>query len=420
MALDQSKEMLETMVSAHAAYRASTLNLIASENSLSPTATSLLGNDLVGRYADYPGRDLSARRYRGNRHIVEIESLASDIARRVFGADNVELRPLGGHLAGVALLMALCQPGDTVVELGREGGGHRLAGRMEGTTFPLRTVGLPFDPLRMNVDIDQARSVIAETRPNLIVLGSSSFLFPHPVAEIATLVEGMKDTHLAYDASHVMGFLASGCFQDPLSEGADIVFGSTHKTLPGPQGGIIFSNDAELMDRVTAALTPALVTNHHAFRIPSLALSLLEMEQWGAELYKRTVRTGNSIGAVLEENGVPCVRVDDEYTRSHTVLASVSELGGAELAAARLEEAGIITNSARIPDEWGGEGIRLGLQEVTRRGADDAFAVGTGELIAGVLHGDRSPGDFAHATGELVSRLGPVGFTWSASTSDHV
>lgn len=169
-----------------------------------------------------------------------------------------------GHVAGVAVLMGLCSPGDLVLELGRDGDGHREGGKLASSPLvPLEIEYLPFDQTSYNVDVVGTIQLIDRRQPRMVILGSSNFLFPHPVSAIAEALKAYPDTLLVYDASHVMGFLAAGRFQDPLREGADLVIGSTHKTLPGPQGGIIFSNRSDLMDAVSQATYPALVTNHH-------------------------------------------------------------------------------------------------------------------------------------------------------------
>ena len=416
-ASSDDRHALLRLVTAHESYRSRSLNLIASENVLSPAVMDALRSDLIGRYADYRGMDLTTRRYTGNRHIVEIEQTAGAVARRVLGADHVELRPLGGHLAGVALLLAVCRPGDLVLEIGREGGGHRMAGRMVTTTFDLEVHALPFNGPRFNVDVAAAIELVHRTAPRLVILGSSNFLFPHPVAELAAaLPEG---TLLAYDASHVMGFLAAGRFQDPLGEGADIVFGSTHKTLPGPQGGIIFTNESDLMERVTDALVPSLVTNHHTFRIPALALSLLEMERWGPDLCDRITANANALGAALEERGVRCVQAGGQHTKSHTVLLSVAEHGPAEPVARRLEGAGIMSTSALLPEHWGAEGIRFGVQEVTRLGADEALMDTIADAVAGLLRDRRTPTDTRAMVEEITGGFGDVGFTWDEPGTGH-
>ena len=411
------REAIEDLVARHTAWRRTTLNLIASENVLSPAVLAALSGDLQARYADYPGRDPSKRRYRGNRFIVEIEAEAVRLASDLFGARFVELRPIAGHLAGLAIVMAVCKPSDTVLELGREGGGHREAGRLAVAPLISLDVGaLPFDPIRFNVDADEAVRQIEELRPSLVILGSSHFLFPHPVAAIAEAVHRIPGAVLAYDASHVMGFLAARRFQDPLAEGADIVFGSTHKTLPGPQGGIIYSNDDALMDRVTEALVPGLITNHHPGRMPAMALALLEMQAWGGAYMDAVVANARALGHALEAVGIAVVKVDGRPTDSHTVLAKVAEFGSGEAFARRLEEAGIIVTHATLPDAHGREGLRLGAQEVTRTGATVATMVEVAGLIADVVLGRREPAGVAAAAASLAATLGPVGYTWAAES----
>mgnify|MGYP005843765849 FL=1 len=346
----------------------------------------------------------------------KIERLAVEIAQETLGAQEVELRPISGHVAGAAVLMGLCRPGDLVLEPGRDGGGHREAGKLSGSALaPLEVQYLPFDGERYNIDVPAAQRLIAERRPRAVILGSSNHLCPHPVRAIAgALKTARPDGLLIYDASHVMGFLAAGRFQDPLREGADLVFGSTHKTLPGPQGGIIFSNRADLMDSIAGAVYPALVTNHHAFRIPALALALLEMRQFGAAYCDRIVANAQALGAALAAEGVPCVCVDGSYTGSHTLLACVSAFGSGENVAARLEDAGLIVTAAHLPACWGSEGVRIGLQEVTRLGATEADM----PLLAGWFReaaaGARSTNEIARDAAAWAARLGPVRYTWGS------
>lgn len=402
---------IQELVERHTAWRRTTLNLIASENALSPAVLGTLGSDLEGRYADYPGRDPRNRRYRGNRYVVEIEAEALRLAQAAFGAEHVELRAIAGHLAGLAIVMAVCSPGDTVLEVGREGGGHREAGRLiVAPAISLDVQYLPFDPHRFTVDAEAAVRQIEALRPSLVMLGSSHFLFPHPVAPIAEAVHRIPGAVLAYDASHVLGFLAVGRFQDPLREGADIVFGSTHKTFPGPQGGIIYSNDDALMDRVAEVLIPGLVTNHHPARMPAMAIALQEMAASGAASMDAVVGNARALGRALAAEGIPVVEVDGRATDSHTVLAKVADLGAGtgEQIARRLEEAGIMVTHALLPDEHGREGLRLGSQEVTRLGATEATMAEAARLIADVALGRREPAAVASDAAALVATLGPV------------
>jgi glycine hydroxymethyltransferase len=412
--MDEARSHLLKLLASHETWRSQTINLIASENALSPAVRRALNSDLVQRYGDYSGRDLADRRYRGNRYIEQIEREAVRIAQETFKASYVELRPISGHVAGAAVLMGLCRTGDLVLEPGRDGGGHREGGKFASSAMaPLEVAYLPFDPVRYNIDLERFSDLVHKRPPRVVILGSSNFLFPHPVEQIADLLKTLSpETVLVYDGSHVMGFLAAGGFQHPLEEGAGLVFGSTHKTLPGPQGGIIFSNRDDLMEKVCQATYPALVTNHHLFRIPALALALLEMQQWGAAYTGQVIANAQALGAALEQKGVACVRLNDLYTRSHTILVCVSRFGkGAEMAA-RLEACGIITTAAHLPEYWGLEGLRLGSQEVTRLGAGPDHMEQIARLIEQALSASRSPEAIRADSASFAAGLGPIQYTW--------
>lgn len=387
----------------HSEYRSACLNLIASENVISPMVERALRGDLEGRYADYAGIDPSVRKYRGVRYIAELEELCSQLLKRVFGAPACELRPISGHVAGNAILTGLCGSGDLVLEVGQEGGGHRLAAKLAGARLiSLETGFLPFDVGAFNVDLAAASELILKRRPRLVILGSSTFLHPHPVAGLRAACTEVGAV-LAYDASHVMGLLAAGRFQQPLSEGADVVFGSTHKTLFGPQGGVIFGS-REIVAAAAAGLYPPLVTNHHPFRIPALAVALAEHLEFGAAYAAAVIANARIFASELQRCGL---EVAGGETDSHTVLLATRGRSGSDVARA-LEEQRIITNSSRLPDELGGEGIRFGLQELTRRGGGTEDAREAARLVVAALDGRK-----VDRLGELSARLQQVAYTWS-------
>ena len=405
-------DLVLDLVRRHEVWRSDTLNLIASENVISPAVRRALDSDLEGRYADYPGRDLRERRYRGNRYIAEIEEHAAAIAREVFRARHVELRPLAGHLAGLAVLMGICRPGDVVLEIGRDGGGHREAGRFTASPLVQLTVQyLPFDGARYEIDVPATLDLIAAARPRLLILGSSNFLFPHPVRELVDAVHAV-DGYVAYDGSHVMGFLAANRFQQPLEEGADVVFGSTHKTFPGPQGGIIYGNDEGVMERVSGALVPALVTNHHPVRMPAMAVALLEMKEFGTAYVEAIQANSQALGEALAHEGVPAVCVDGVYSESHCLLVRVADFGSAAEIAQQLEAAGIITTSTLLPSAQGVEGIRIGVQELTHRGAGIGEMTDVARLVADAVARRRAPSAIAKDAAAIAASLASVSYTF--------
>ncbi len=412
--IPEEVRQIQELIKKHQGWRSQTLNLIASENTLSLTVRAAIENDWLGRYADFTGRDLDARRYQGTRYIIEIEKIVERMAKRVFRAEYIEFRPIAGHIAGVAVIMALCKAGDVVLELGGNSGGHREAAKVaKPSLMNLEVHFLPFDGEQYNIDVEAAATMIQEKRPRMVVLGSSNFLFPHPVREIKQALEIVNpEAILVYDASHVLGLLAGGCFQEPLLEGADIVFGSTHKTFPGPQGGIIFTNRDDLIDSISEAVYPGLVTNHHAFRIPALGIALAEMEAFGAEYANQIIANAQALGAALKVEGIPCVSVGGVYSCSHTLLARVAEFGkGAEIAL-RLEYADIICTALSLPEVQGGEGLRLGVQELTHRGLKESDMVPVAKLVADVIRARRPMSDIATDVHAFTERIEPVQFSW--------
>jgi glycine hydroxymethyltransferase len=379
------------LVSAHEQWRGTCINLVASENVHSPMIGQLLASDLGGRYGDYYGRDLRRRKYQGTRYIIEIEEMADALARSLFGARYAELRPLSGHLAAAAAILALARPGDTVLEVDRNGGGHRTAAKLSASTqFPLIVQALPFDPHEHTVDPKRTIALMRKVRPRLVILGSSTFLFPHPVKAVADAARDLGDTVVIYDGAHVLGLIAAGRFQAPLREGAHLLVSSTHKVLPGPQGGLILSDDEALIARVAEAVHPGLVANHHLAHIAALAAALLEMRATGSAYAQRTVENAQALGAALAARGLTVIGAHRGYTQSHTVVIQPPPGQIASSAADQLEAAGIMTSVCSLDASRGDAGLRLGVQEITRTGATPAVVDDVADLIADVLIRRRS------------------------------
>jgi glycine hydroxymethyltransferase len=404
---------LAALVGQHETWRQSSLNLVAAENVMSPAARGLLASDLVSRYGDYVGRDIRMRKYFGTAVMVEIEELVDGLLRRLFDAAFVEARPLSGHVAGVGAVLALTEPGDIVLELDSPGGGHRIAEKLNATHHARLDVRpLPFDPDGYTVDVARTVEMVRAVRPRMIILGSSLFLFPHPLAELAAHLADQPDTVVAYDASHVLGLVAGHRFQDPLREGAAIVWASTHKIFPGPPGGLVMTQSEEIISRVTPAIYPGLVTNHNPGRMPALGYAAAEMLAFGVAYADAIIANARRLGAEIDARGVPVVGRERGYTASHTLLLAVAAFGTAPEIGRRLEAAGIITTATRLPPTLGDAGIRLGLQELTRRGAtpDDMPAIA--ELITDVVASRRDPEAVSPNTRDLARNLAGIGYTF--------
>lgn len=408
-------QRLWRLVGEHERWRGSCLNLVAAENVMSPAARSLLASDLASRYGDYVGRDLRTRKYFGTVVMVEIEELVDALLRRLFDASFVESRPLSGHIAGVGAVLALTEPGDVVLELDSPAGGHRIAEKLNATHHArLEVLPLPFDPSDYTIDVERTLDLAHARRPKVIILGSSMFLFPHPVAELAAALADQSDTIIAYDASHVLGLIAGHRFQDPLREGAGLVWASTHKTFPGPPGGLVLTQSEAIIERVAPAIYPGLITNHNPGRMPSLGLAAAEMLAFGEAYADAIITNARRLAAEIDRRGVSVVARERGYTSSHTLLLAVREFGTGRAVGERLEAAGIITTATRLPAALGDAGIRLGLQELTRRGATPDDMPDVAELIADVVAGRRSPEVVRNRTRELAARFSRIGFSFDA------
>ena len=406
---------LVRLVGEHETWRESCLNLVAAENVMSPQARALLASDLASRYGDYVGRDLLARKYFGTSVMVEIEELVNELLRRLFDAAFVEARPLSGHVAGVGAVLALTEPGDVVLELDSPGGGHRIAEKLNATHHArLEVLPLPFDPNEYTVDVERTVELARARRPRIIILGSSLFLFPHRLAELAVALADQPQTVIAYDASHVLGLIAGHRFQDPLREGAGLVWASTHKIFPGPPGGLVLTQSEALIERVTPAIYPGLVTNHNPGRMPALGVAAAEMLAFGEAYADAIIANARRLGAEIDRRGVPVVARERGYTSSHTLLLPVEEFGSAREVGARLEAAGIITSATRLPAALGDAGIRLGLQEITRRGARPDDMPEIADLIADVVARRRPPEAVRSRIRELAAQFNRIGFSFDA------
>lgn len=361
------------LVLKHEQYRSSTLNLVASENVVSDEVKRALGSDLAGRYVAHP------KFYGGTRYMDQIWEICEARARRVFRAKHAAVNPIGGHIALMATLVTLCGRGSTVATIPPEQGGYGGLGRGRSmaSMLGLKVEYLPYSAEEHNVDAARSVEWVLKAKPEVVVLGSSLILFPQPVRELSEAVHSYGGK-LVYDGSHVMGLIAGGVFQDPLREGADVLLGSTHKSFFGPQGGIILSNDQEFAENLGSNFLHVTQDNPHPNRVAALAVALAEMERWGPTYAANVVSNSKRLARVLFEEGLPVAHSSSgDFTESHQVFL---DYGGWENGSAvrdALEEANIIVDA----------GVRVGLNEVTRRGYGGGDIERVGQAIVLALKG---------------------------------
>ncbi|MCS7131637.1 MAG: serine hydroxymethyltransferase, partial [Hadesarchaea archaeon] len=387
-AFDRTLELLRK----HHEWMKTTINLIASENVPSPAVREALISDFGNRYAEgWPGE----RVYAGCIYIDQVELLAMELAKQLFKAEHVNVQPVSGLTANLAMYTALTEPGDTMMCLSIPCGGHISMGKKKfggtaGAVHGLEVEYFPFDEKRMNIDVDAAARKIAEVKPKLLLFGGSVFLFPHPLRELSEVAEEVG-AHVAYDAAHVIGLIGGGQFQDPLREGAEVVTCSTHKTLPGPQHGMILCRK-ELAEPINRAVFPGIVSNHHLHAVAALAIALAEMLEFGKDYAAQIVKNARALGQALYERGFSVLCPDLDFTASHTLVVDITKYGDGGTLEQQLERANIVLNRNLLPwDIREGRhyknpgGIRLGTSEVTRLGMKEGEMEEIAEFIKRVV-----------------------------------
>jgi len=370
----------------HHEWMKNSINLIASENITSLSVREALASDLSHRYAE----GLPCHRlYEGCGYIDQIENLTIDLSKKLFHAEHVNVQPVSGVVANLASFFALADYNDPMMALEVPVGGHISHANVSAAGIRgLKTIPHPFNENMMNIDSDAMKKEILEKKPKIVLLGGSVFLFPHPVSEAREAADEVG-AKVMYDGAHVLGLIAGGCFQDPLKEGADLLVGSTHKTFPGPQGGIILCKE-DIGDKIDEAVFPGVVSNHHLHHLAALGISTAEMLEFGADYAAQIIKNAQALAQNLHELGFKVLCEDQGFTESHQVVMDVSNLGKAAEFAKELETNNIILNKNLLP--WDDvnrsddpSGIRIGAQEITRRGLKESQMSEVAEYIKMVM-----------------------------------
>ena len=358
--------------------------LIASENVPSPAVREAIISDFGNRYAEgWPGE----RVYAGCTYIDEVEVQCMDLAKRLFNAEFADVRPISGVVANLAIYSAFSNPGDVMIAPSIPAGGHISHGKKEhsgtaGLVHGLEIEFFAFDPEEMNIDVEKTKAKVQELDkqgklPKIAMFGGSVFLFPHPVKELADFLKGYN-IHINYDAAHVAGLIAGGQFQDPLREGVDTMTMSTHKTLFGPQGGLVlaFEKDA---DAIKKATFPGLTSSHHIHHMAGKAVTFAEALEFGKDYASQTIKNAKSLALELDNLGFKVLGEKMGYTNSHQTVVNVLDYGDGGKIEADLEKANIIVNRQLIPGDLKAKrnymspgGIRLGTSEITRLGMKES------------------------------------------------
>jgi len=330
--------------------------LIASENIPSPAVREAIISDFGNRYAEgWPGD----RVYAGCTYIDQVEIICNDLAKKVFRAEFADCRATSGVVANLAIYAAFSNPGDYMMAASIPNGGHISHGKKEhsgtaGLVHGLNIEHYPFSKEEMTIDVDGTKRKIEEMIhngkvPKIGMFGGSLFLFPHPVKELSNFMHD-HGMYINYDGAHVAGLIAGGEFQDPLKEGADSMTMSSHKTLWGPQGGIIVSFEKHA-DAIKKAIFPGNTSSHHLHHVAGKAIALAESLEFGKDYAKQVIKNAKALAGALVDYGFRVLGEKRGYTASHQIAVDVSKFGDGGSVEKNLEKANIILNRQLLPGD---------------------------------------------------------------------
>ena len=382
--LEATDPVISSMIVREMARQEDCIELIASENFTSPAVMEACGSPLTNKYAEgYPGK----RYYGGCEHVDEVENLARERVKKLFGAEYANVQPHSGSSANLAVYAAMLNHGDTVLGMDLSSGGHLTHGspvNFSGINY--RFIPYQIDPVTERIDYDEVRKLALKYRPKMIVAGASAY--PRIIeAEYFREIADETGAYLMVDMAHFAGLVAAGIHPNPV-EYAHIVTTTTHKTLRGPRGGVILSKE-EFGKKLDKAIFPGMQGGPLMHIIAAKAVCFLEASTPEfIEYQKKVVENCKVLAAELQSRGF---RLVSGGTDNHLLLVNLLNKGiTGKDAERKLEACGITTNKNTIPGDPNGpfitSGIRLGTPAATTRGFGKEEFVNVAEAIALILN----------------------------------
>lgn len=343
-------------------------NLNPATNVMNPRAEALLASGIGSRPSlGYPGDKYEL----GLEAIEEIEVICAELCAEVFDAKYAEIRVPSGAIANLYGFMAICQPGDTIIAPPAQIGGHvtHHAAGCAGL-YGLKTLQAPVNEDGYTVDIEGLRTLAQSARPKIITIGASLNLFEHPVREVRAIADEVGALVL-FDAAHQCGIIAGKAWANPLTEGAHLMTMSTYKSLGGPAGGLIVTNDAEIARRLDAIAFPGMTANFDAAKSAALAMTMTDWLTHGQAYAAEMIATSRAFAAALDAAGILVYGKEQGFTRSHQFAVEAEAFGGGQTASKKLRKAGFLACGIGLPIapvEGDLNGLRIGTPELVRWG----------------------------------------------------
>ncbi|MEJ6813997.1 MAG: aminotransferase class I/II-fold pyridoxal phosphate-dependent enzyme [Octadecabacter sp.] len=351
-------------------HEAACFNLNPATNVMNPRAEAMLSSGIGSRPSlGYPGDKYEM----GLEAIEEIEVISAALCAEVFNADFAEIRVPSGAIANLYGFMATCKPGDTIIAPHASVGGH-VTHHMAGCAglYGLRIIAAPVLADGYTIDADALMILAKVEKPKLITVGASLNLYEHPVAEIRAVADAVG-AKVMFDAAHQCGIIAGKAWRDPLADGAHFMTMSTYKSLGGPAGGLIVTNDPEMAEAFDAIAFPGMTANFDAAKSAAMAITMLDWRDHGQAYAAKMIEVAQGLAAGLKARGVPVFETAQGATSSHQFAIKAAAYGGGQTASKHLRKAGFLACGIGLPIEAvAGDmnGLRIGTPELTRWGVD--------------------------------------------------
>ena len=378
-----------------------TIELIASENIVSDAVREAQGSVLTNKYAEgYPGR----RYYGGCQYIDQVEQLAIDYAKKLFNAKFANVQPHSGSQANMAVYQALLKPGDVILGMGMDAGGHLTHGakvNFSGKEYKSYEYGLNVETEEL--DFDQIRKVALEVKPKLIVAGASAYSCIIDWQKFRDIADEVG-AYLMVDMAHIAGLVATGQHPSPIPV-ADVVTTTTHKTLRGPRGGMILSNNLEIGKKINSALFPGIQGGPLEHVIAGKAQAFYEdLQPQFTDYIKQVVKNAKVMAEVFDES--ENIRVVSGGTDNHLMIIDITDTGlTGKDAQNLLDFVNITTNKESIPGDKRSPFItsvlRIGTPAITSRGFTEEDARKTASLIIEILSDPDNEATIEHVKKEV-------------------
>ena len=360
-------------------------NLNPATNVMNPKAEKLLSSGIGSRPSlGYPGDKYEM----GLEAIEEIEVVCAQICSEVFDAKFVEIRVPSGAIANLYGFMAMCKPGDKIIVPPASVGGHVTHHDLGcAGLYGLTIIEAPVNKDGYTIDIEALRSIARTEKPKLITIGGSLNLFEHPVAEIRAIADEVN-AKVMFDAAHQCGIIAGKAWKNPLKEGAHFMTMSTYKSLGGPAGGLIVTNESDIAQRLDAIAFPGMTANFDAAKSAALAITMLDWRDFGEAYAREMIEMATSLADELSKLGVPIFSGKNGFTNSHQFAVEAQAYNGGQAASKLLRQHGFLACGIGLPIEGvvgDMNGLRIGTPELVRWGMVASDSKKLGSLIKKAL-----------------------------------